>query len=163
MIQREWSAQRAHVAFLSKALPADAYFTAIDIGTAGSARQGMLRRARGVRPGIADLLIVHKGTTLWIEVKVGASLSEAQKMFRDAVCANGHYWALARSTEDVEAALLTAGIPLRATVATIRERIDAQNARLPPKRKRSVRNTTAPLNSMSLAQYRRLAAKGIVT
>jgi len=160
-VQREWADQRAHFAFLSKALPVGAYFTAIDVGSAGSARQGMLRKARGVRPGIADLLVVYRGTSLWIEVKSGSSLSPAQQLFRDAVTANGHLWALARSTEDVEAALRSAGIPLRASLGDIRERIAEQNERLPVKR-RATRKPPGSGSSMSVAQYRRLHAKGLM-
>lgn len=161
MIQREWTLQRACVAFLGKALPHDSYWTAIDIGSAGSAQQGMLRKARGVRPGIADLLIVHNGVTVWCELKAGSSLSEAQKLFRDSVTANGHRWALARSPDDVEAALLAAGIPLRATLGEIRERIEQQHEHL-PKRKRPPQRAPRPLNSLSIAAYRRLNAKGLL-
>lgn len=155
-VQREWADQRAHFAFMSKALPTDAYFTAIDVGSAGSARQGMLRKARGVRPGIADLMVAWRGITIWIEVKSGTSLSEAQKLFRDQITANGHLWAFARSTEDVELALRAAGIPLRASLCEIRDRIAAQNEHLPAKRKSAPRKPGAAVNQMSLAQYHRM-------
>ncbi len=137
-VQREWVLQRSIVTYLSKALPPTAYFTSIDIGSAGSAQQGALRKARGVRPGIADLLIVYLGATLWCEVKSGTQLSEAQKLFRDQVTANGHCWSLVRCPEDMEQACRDVGIPLRASFTQIRERIAEQNARLPAKRKRTV-------------------------
>jgi hypothetical protein len=159
-VQREWAFQRMCNAFLSRALPPTAYVTAIDIGSAGSARQGMLRRARGVLPGIADILIVHDGTTLWVELKAGSSLSPAQKMFRERITANGHLWALARTTEELEAALIDAGIPLRATVTGIRDRIAEQNERLPKKRPRA--KAPRPLNAMSVARYHRLNRKGLL-
>ena len=135
LVQREWQAQRADNAFLAKALPPGAYYTAIDVGRSRNANDGQMRKLRGVKAGIPDWLIVWNGVTLWIERKVKQSLSESQKLTRDALLANGHQWALARSTEDVEAACLAAGIPLRATLGGIRERIAAQNERLPPKKR----------------------------
>lgn len=160
-VQHEWQLQRLCNVYLSKALPVGAYYSSIDIGTAGSARQGMLRKARGVRPGISDMIVVYNNVTIWLELKVGSSLSPAQQLFRDAVTANGHLWALARSTEDVEAALRAAGIPLRASLGDIRERIEAQNERLPVKR-RETRKPGAAVNSMTVAQYRRLHGKGLL-
>lgn len=160
--QHEWIAQRGDNAFLSKALPIDAYYTAIDVGRSKNANDGQLRKLRGVKPGIPDWLIVWNGITLWIERKIDAALSETQKLTRDRLRANGHLWALAHSLEDIEAACIAAGIPLRATLGAIQERIADQRARLPVKRKRAAHRPGAPINSMSLAQYRRLNAKGLV-
>jgi hypothetical protein len=162
----EWNLQRTIAAFLSKALPETAYWTSIDIGSAGGLRGGQLRKARGVKPGIADIMVAWRGishnVTLWLEVKAGTQLSEAQKLFRDQITSNGHRWALVRSPEDVEAACLDARIPLRANLGEIRQRIDEQNERLPVKRKRVARKAGTPSNSMSLAQYRRLNERGLV-
>lgn len=161
-VQREWTAQRADATFLSKALPIDAYFTAIDVGRSRSAHEGQLRKLRGVKSGVPDFLIVYRGVTLWIERKAGQSLSPAQKITRDALIANGHRWALARSTEDIESALCESGIPLRATLGDIRTRIAEQNERLPAKRKRAVRRQSSATPSMSVAQYHKMHAKGHV-
>lgn len=161
MNQPEWALQRLCHVYLSKALPEGAYYSAIDIGSAGSAQQGMLRKARGVRPGIADVLIAYRGITAWLEIKAGSSLSEPQKLFRDQVTANGHLWFLVRSPEDVEAACVSAGIPLRATVSAISGRIAEQRARLPAKRKAAPRTPGGPAR-MSVAQYRKFHTKGLL-
>jgi hypothetical protein len=126
-VQREWQAQRADNAFLSRALPPEAYYTAIDVGRSKSAQEGMLRKRRGVKPGIADFIVIWNSITLWIERKAGSSMSEHQRMFREAVTRNGHHYRLARSTEEVEEACRSVGIPLRASVLAIRARIEAQN------------------------------------
>jgi len=136
--QREWRDQRGYHAFLSKALPVDAYHSAIDVGSAGSAQAGQLRKARGVRAGLPDYLIVYRNVTLWIEFKNRGQLSLAQQLTRDALRLNGHCWALARCPEDVEQACRDVGIPLRATFGQIHARIAEQDARLPAKRKRTV-------------------------
>jgi hypothetical protein len=159
--QNEWSLQRTVAVFLSKALPPEAYFTSIDMGRSRSANEGQLRKLRGVKSGVPDVLIVYNGITLWCELKVEASLSEPQKLTRDALRANGHLWALARSPEDVEAACLAAGIPLRATLGAIRERIADQNERLGiVKRKRAPRPRTS--RAKAWAGYRAANAKGII-
>lgn len=135
-IQHEWRFQEAVATFLGKALPHGAWWSSIDQGRAANARMGAMRKARGIHAGVPDMQIAAGGKTLWIELKAGSSLSEAQKVNRDMLLANGHGWALARSLEDVEAALLDAGIgPLRATVGGIRTRIADQAGRLPAKRK----------------------------
>ena len=161
LVQHEWRDQRGYNVFLSKALPIDAYYTAIDVGRSRSREEGQLRKNRGVKSGIPDFLIVWHGVTLWIECKHDGSLSEAQKTTRAALVANGHTWALARSTEEVEAACRGAGIPLRATLGDIRARIADQTDRLPPKRKRAPRGFKAD-NAMSVARYHKLHEKGFV-
>jgi hypothetical protein len=153
--QREWRDQRGYHAFLSKALPIDAYHSAIDVGSAGSAQAGQLRKARGVRAGLPDYLIVYRNVTLWIEFKNRGQLSLAQQLTRDALTANGHWWALARCPEDVEQACILAGIPLRATFSKIHQRIAEQQAHLPAKRKRAARPRKAS-NTLSVAAARRL-------
>ncbi len=162
--QHEWSLQRAAAAFLGKALPAEAYWTSIDMGRSTSAAQGQLRKLRGVRAGIPDMLIVWRGVTLWCELKIDTrptALSPAQVTTRDALLANGHCWELCRSIEDVEAACRAAGIPLRATLGDIRTRIAEQNERLPAKPKRSSRKST-PRYSASAGVVRRAASKGVL-
>lgn len=157
LVQREWEAQRADNAFLAKALPDGAYYTAIDVGRSKSAREGQLRKLRGVKPGIPDWLVVYAGITLWIERKAGASLSPNQKVTRDCLIANGHRWALARSTEEVEQACRNAGIPLRATLGEIRRRIAEQQARLAgPKRKRATKAHAAKPTQQSIRRVSKL-------
>jgi hypothetical protein len=138
-VQREWRAQEADNAFLSRALPEGAYYTAIDGGRAENARIGAARKRRGIKAGLPDFLVVYCGITLWIERKAGSSLSEHQRITRDALIRNGHRWALAKSTEDIEIACREAGIPLRATFGGIVERIAAQRERVGAPKKRAAR------------------------
>ena len=156
--QNEWRDQRGYNAFLSKILPADAYYTAIDVGRSASANQGMMRKMRGVKPGIPDFVIAWNGIALWLECKTaGGSLSPHQKTTRDALLHNGHRWALVRSMEDIEAACIAAGIPLRATVGVIRDRIAAQPTK--PKHKAAARPQRGSDAWSAVAQ--RAAKRGI--
>lgn len=162
LIQHEWRDQRAYNVFLSKALPPEAYYTAIDVGRSKSSLQGQLRKNRGVKSGIPDFLIVWHGITLWLECKSGQSLSSNQKVTREALLRNGHRWALVRRMEDVEAACRAAGIPLRATLGEIRARIADQNERLPAKPKRAAR-PAAPRDTSGINAAARARAKGVYT
>jgi len=135
-IQHEWKAQKADHAFLSKALPPDACYTAIDHARKMSPQLGKMRKERGVKPGIPDWFIVWRGITLWIERKEGSSVSDNQETFREQLIRNGHHWRLARTLEEIELACRDVGIPLRATFGEIRERIGSQQVRLGAKKKR---------------------------
>ena len=163
-VQKEWRFQEAVSAFLSRALPFGAWWSSIDQGRAANARMGGARRARGIHPGVPDMLIAVSGVSLWIELKAGSSLSPAQVVTRDLLVSNGHKWALARTLEDVEAACRDAGIPLRASLGTIRTRIEEQNARLPPKPKRAAPRPREDASARAgKAMQARAIARGIFT
>ena len=118
---------------------------------------------RGCLPGTADTYVLWNNVTVWLERKAGAGgLGTGQDAFRDAVLANGGHWALVRSTEDVEAALRAAGIPLRATLGEIRDRIADQRERLPAKPKRATNTKAAPRYTASKGFSRRAAARGVL-
>ncbi len=137
----EWRGQEIDWVFLQKALPLGALVRGIDQSGKRSREANMRRLARGCLPGTPDTYILWNNITLWLERKKskGGTFGNGQEAFRDAVRANGGHCYEVRSTEDVEAACLRAGIPLRATLGEIRQRIDEQNERLPAKRKRVAR------------------------
>lgn len=145
-VQHEWRGQEVDWVFLMKALPHGALAYGIDQSAKRSRAANRARLARGCKPGVADSYILWNGVTLWIERKKpkGGRLEEAQETFRDQVLANGGHWVLARSTDDVEAACRAAGIPLRATLGGIRERIKAQNERLPVRKKATRKGKAEP-------------------
>ena len=65
----------------------------------------------GVFAGFSDLLILSTGKVLFIEVKsLKGRLQPSQKAFRDAVLAEGHAWALCRSSDDAINAARAAGM-----------------------------------------------------
>jgi len=72
--------QRNVVKLLHRVLPHDAMFTAINPLPPKGAAQGAQLKKLGLASGVPDILIVHHGFTLWIELKApGGSLSESQK------------------------------------------------------------------------------------
>ena len=161
-VQREWADQRAYAAFLARALPLEAYWTSIDHGRSTNVAHGALRKARGVHPGIPDMIVVWSGITLWVEVKAGSALSGPQKLTRDRLVAQGHLWALVRSGEELEAALRAAGIPLRATYGERVARLAEIAARKPVKKRGSPVASGTPRYSIGKAMAARLRKQGIV-
>lgn len=136
-VQREWRGQEVDWVFLMKALPYGALCYGIDQAAQRSRDANMRRLARGCKPGVGDTYILWNGITLWLERKAASGrLDHSQEIFRDQVLANNGHWALIQTTDDVEAACIDAGIPLRATLGGIRERIEDQRSRLPAKPKR---------------------------
>lgn len=78
------------------------------------ANQWARMKARGIRPGVEDVQLLHKKDFFAIELKVGANgLSDAQRQRRDAVWANGQYYVVGRSVVAVFEYLELANVPFR--------------------------------------------------
>ena len=91
--------------------------------------QGAIRKAKGVRRGLSDLMIWWSGRFIAIELKTAKGvMSDSQKEFADGIVGAGFQYHLCRSLSDVEAALIDAGIPLRATAFGRDGRLAAQLA-----------------------------------
>lgn len=68
----------------------------------------------GVHAGFSDLIVISSGRVLFIEIKSAAGrLSTRQQEFRDAIKAHGLPWCMARSVDDVRAALRAHAFPTR--------------------------------------------------
>jgi len=76
----EHDLQRNVVKLLRRVLPHDAMFTAVNPLPGRGKLANFQGKQLGVASGVPDLMIVHHGFTLWIELKApGGSLSESQK------------------------------------------------------------------------------------
>lgn len=77
---------------------------AVPNGESRSARTGAKLKAMGVRPGVADMVIVlPRGVACFLELKAaGGRLSDRQKVFRTFCELNGAPYAVASSPEEVE-------------------------------------------------------------
>ena len=115
--QPEQILQQHAARFLTLALPTpEAWFTTIPAGGGGKIR-GAILKGMGYRAGTPDMLVIHAGQAIWLELKsAGGALSKAQKQCRDDLVAAGCKWALCRDVEDVERALRRFHVTLRATV-----------------------------------------------
>ena len=110
--------QRAVVQALRFALPRTAIIhhcanEVTDAGPRGAKRQAILV-GMGVLAGFADLMVLHDGRVLFLELKAPKGhLRPDQEAFRDAVLAQGFGWALVRSLDDALGALTDHGFATR--------------------------------------------------
>lgn len=102
--------------FLEFALPASIYWTSSLTGASLSMNARLKAKAAGVRRGLPDLLFVFPdGVTRFLELKTATgTLTPEQKDFRARFEPLGIF-RVARSVQEVEAALRAWGAPLRAT------------------------------------------------
>ena len=158
----EHTLQQAVATFLARALPPDAWWTSIDHG-AGKMDliAGAIRKSRGVKRGIPDVIILHDGRFVGIELKTAAgTVSDSQRTTANEILAAGGTWEVCRSVEQVEGLLRHRGIPLRAGTmapAEYDERL-AERA-LAPKKPRKPR--AEPADRRWLEAMERARAKGI--
>ena len=115
--------QQQVCSYLEQALPRASYWCAIPNGAvlagdkAARGRQMSRLKKTGLRPGAPDLIVLHDGRLLAIELKAGAGkLSDAQEAACDAIVEAGGGYTVARSIDDVERYLRSYDVPLRATM-----------------------------------------------
>lgn len=78
-------------------------------------------RAEGVKPGVADIIVVWKGRAIGIELKTAKGRqSSHQKEWAEAFTLAGGVYHVCRSVEAVADILITIGLPLRARFSAIR-------------------------------------------
>lgn len=110
--------QRDIVRFLTVALPADATFYAVPNGGKRHKREAARLVGLGVRAGVPDLAVVHRGRALFLELKAKAGyLSQRQREMHRELSYAGAAVCVVRSVAEAEAALLAAAVPLRASLA----------------------------------------------
>ena len=123
MRRPEQALQIAVAGYLALALKPPSFWSSIDHGAGKmTPASAGLRKARGVKPGLPDVLVMHPifGHTLVIGVELKATvgrLSPSQHAVGAAFLGcNSHYF-VARSVDEVEGFLRGVGIPLSARVA----------------------------------------------
>jgi hypothetical protein len=114
----EDSLQRDVCQFLAVALPTGATYFAVPNGGKRSKREAARMTGLGLRAGVPDLVVIHRGRALFVELKAKRGvMSAAQRDMLRLLGFCGCQVMLCRSVPEVEAALLAAGVPLRATVS----------------------------------------------
>jgi hypothetical protein len=132
----EDSLQCAVAKFLNHALPPDAYYSGVEHAQRLTVIAGSIRKAKGIKPGLSDIMVWWSGRFVAIELKTHTgTMSDRQREFAHAVSTAGFRYALCRSLDDVEATLLAEGMPLRASASGIDARRAASAAAPKPKRR----------------------------
>lgn len=113
--ESEHALQVRVAAYLEVALAGVAWWSGVDHGAGRLAPSvAGLRKARGVKPGIPDIVVLWRGRLIGIELKAGAGrVSTEQEALAAEWRAHGATWSVARSLAEVEAALRAAGVPVR--------------------------------------------------
>src|SRR5262245_24212042 len=106
--------QRAVVEYLRWCLPDDATYFAVPNGGQRHAKAAARLVGLGLRAGVPDLEIIHRGTPLFIELKTARGLlSEVQRQMHRKLAYCGAQTFVCRSLDCVEESLREMGVPLR--------------------------------------------------
>jgi hypothetical protein len=112
----EQALQKAVMSFLDVALPTDAYAFAVPNGGARSPVEASIFKGQGVKAGVPDIAIIHRGRYIGIELKASAGkLSDAQETMHTRLVLAGAVVATCRSLDEV-AGFLGMIVPLRASL-----------------------------------------------
>lgn len=116
--------QIAVAALLDTILPAgESWWCHVPNGGNRSAHTGARLKRMGTKAGAPDCLIVYQGRAYWIELKSRyGSLQDSQRAAFPKIMAAGSPIAVARTLEEVVAALMAWGIPMTTTLEAFRIR-----------------------------------------
>jgi hypothetical protein len=112
--REEWQEQAKPARLLDKWLePACTFWTATD-PVAPSVTSGAMRKKRGVKPGVPDVLVWCPGVSITIELKSRrGQCSPSQRLAREALLRAGAQWWVCRSANAAMWALAQSGVRFR--------------------------------------------------
>jgi len=152
--------------YLNAALPAPGWWSSIAQERKQSPVAGARLKARGCKPGIADVLIWFEGRFIAVELKSrDGVMSEPQRAFATAMKRNGFAAYEIRSVEALHNALVYEGIPVLPSYLNIARMHDAALAAAEPARKKPPKSSRHRVTRPDPAASRVMArafAKGIV-
>jgi hypothetical protein len=113
----EWQEQVKLSLLLDKWLdPTCTFWTATD-PVAPSATSGAMRKKRGVKHGVPDVLVWYRGKSITIELKSRhGQCSRSQRLAREALLRAGAQWWVCRSAQAAMWALAQSGVTFRTLV-----------------------------------------------
>lgn len=110
---REFKLHCAVAEYLDLILGRGVWWTTFPAGGGGKARGGRLK-SMGLKAGVPDILIIHDGRPLWIELKTPKGrISDVQILTHGDIVNAGGEVVVCRSVEQVEDALRDWSVPLR--------------------------------------------------
>ena len=115
--REEWQEQVKLSLLLDKWLdPTCTLWTATD-PVAPSATSGAMRKKRGVKPGVPDVLVWYRGKSITIELKSRrGQCSRSQRLVRERLLRAGAQWWVCRSANAAMWALAQSGVRFRAFI-----------------------------------------------
>ena len=113
MAQPEHALQSQCVKFCRECILTEHVFLAFDRSKKQSALQHIREKARGIRAGTPDILILVPGLAIWAELKAGKNTaSDLQEEVGAAIVNVGHRWEVVRSVEELRRYLNACGVAL---------------------------------------------------
>ena len=118
MIETEAQLQANVITFFRHALPDETVYFAVPNGEYRTKKTGARLKKQGVMPGVADIIIVHEGRIIGLELKTkkGRQSAEQVEFAKRLTKAGGAYY-IARSLAEVELVLAAEHIGVKARVA----------------------------------------------
>ena len=97
--------------FMARAVRPELHWTAIPNGGRRNLHVAVKLKREGVKRGTPDIFVMlPEGRIAWLELKIkGGSLSIEQRAFRDVCKRLGHYWAVAKTLDEVISYLAKVG------------------------------------------------------
>lgn len=109
----EQATHRAVAQYLNAVLPDTVFWTTFPSGGGGRVRGAQLK-ALGLKAGVPDVLILHRGRSYFIELKaVHGRLSDAQRACHPRIWEAGAPVGVAKTIDDVRGLLASWDIPTR--------------------------------------------------
>lgn len=109
----------AVAAYLDLALPEDAAWTTVEHGGKRGKREAGRLKAKGIKAGWPDIIVIHQGRVAAIELKgPNGRLNPRQEAMHERLMLAGAPVYTATRLEEVEGFLRGCGVPLRATTGT---------------------------------------------
>jgi hypothetical protein len=137
-------------AFFDLCLPVDAWWCHVPNGGKRAMTTARRLKAMGTKAGAPDNLIIYQGRAYWIELKARyGNLAESQLVAIPLIESAGSPVAIARTLDDIAAALSSWGIPLRVSLDAFRTRHDRRKL-----------GTPTPQQRMSAAQFKAVMGLG---
>lgn len=163
-IDREHILQKALVKWVREAVSEPHEFLAFDRSKAAGQFSHLREKARGVRAGTPDtLLLTARLPPVWAELKAGTNkASEQQEDMGNRLVAMGGHWACLSSVEAYRAWIFGLGVELRANAGLLAMHADASVlsviARAEEKRGKSPRSYKPAVAKPSAARIRKVGA-----
>lgn len=112
--QLEFKFQCVAADYLNRVLPPEVRWFHVPNGEHRSLTTAQRLKRMGVSPGVPDIIILHAGRTMWLELKSNkGKLSPTQEGWREWLCDNGFAFYCCNTIDQVQASLKAQGIPLR--------------------------------------------------
>lgn len=140
--------------------PGESWWCHVPNGGNRSAHTGARLKRMGTKAGAPDCMIIYQGKAFWIELKSRyGSLQDSQRVAFPKIMAAGSPIAVARTLEEVVAALMAWGIPTTTTLDAFRIRHGLTVAAAKAKKAVQASGSTGTIR-LSSSEYRAVMALG---